>query len=942
MNKRKDPGSRRFKLWGDSDICSTTRIYPKRYSIFTFLLVSLLCLPVTSRAMNYTVTNLNDSGAGSFRWAIQQANNAGADTILFDSSLQGGTISINSVLPDLTDNSTTIDASNIWDTVNNTPGITLDATGGGNNEGLVFSGNYCAMYGVRIVNTGDDGITINGNHNTIGGTGPGQTNVFVNTDHTGGEGIEVAGGDFNTITGNYIGLETSGAPNGNYCGGIVLEDAQDNLISTNMIAYNSVVGIKIRGSSADRNRITQNSIYSNGNTGSECGCGSSCQLGIDILEAGWCDCGTNANDGGFNTGVANDEIDHPVIASASLSGNILSVEGYIGAGSGSANFAGATVEFFIADVQAAGYGEGETYLGSCTADANGKFDCDIDVSGKGVTSSDWITATSWLSTHGSSEFGGNVTVGSDPAADAGSDQTICSGGSAGIGGAPTASGGTSPYTYSWSPAAGLSSSTVANPTASPGSTTTYTVTVTDNNGLQATDSVVVTVNPNPTANAGSDQTICSGGSVVIGGSPTASGGTPPYTYSWSPATGLSSSTAANPTASPGATITYTATVTDANGCQATDTVVVTVNPNPIADAGPNQPTTPVVIGGSPTASGGTLPYTYSWSPTTGLSSSTVANPTASPGVATTYTVTVTDANGCQAADDVLVGPPPLTPTADAGSDQTICSGGSAGIGGAPTASGGTSSYTYSWSPAAGLSSSTVANPTASPGSTTTYTVTVTDNNGLQASDSVVVTVNPNPTANAGSDQTICSGGSVVIGGSPTASGGTPPYTYSWSPATGLSSSTAANPTASPGATITYTATVTDANGCQATDSVVVTVNPNPTASAGLDQTIAFGNSVVIGGSPTASGGTPPYTYSWSPTIGLNDPTLANPTASPSDTTIYTVTVTDANGCQDVDIVFITVTSHPVPTMTGWGIIAATVIMALVMLLALRRKRGLQV
>ncbi|HMP83564.1 MAG TPA: cadherin-like domain-containing protein, partial [Verrucomicrobiota bacterium] len=167
-----------------------------------------------------------------------------------------------------------------------------------------------------------------------------------------------------------------------------------------------------------------------------------------------------------------------------------------------------------------------------------------------------------------------------------------------------------------------------------------------------------------------------------------------------------------------------------------------------------------------------------------------------------------------------------TLVADAGSDQSICPSGSVGIGGSPTASGGSGGYTYSWSPATGLDNANIANPTASPASTTEYTVTVTDASGCTAQDSVTVTVNTPPTVDAGSDQTICSGGGALIGGSPTASG-TGPFTYSWSPATGLDDDEAANPTASPTTTTEYTVTVTDGNGCTAQDSVTVTVNNEP-------------------------------------------------------------------------------------------------------------------
>ncbi|MBU0567281.1 choice-of-anchor D domain-containing protein [bacterium] len=168
------------------------------------------------------------------------------------------------------------------------------------------------------------------------------------------------------------------------------------------------------------------------------------------------------------------------------------------------------------------------------------------------------------------------------------------------------------------------------------------------------------------------------------------------------------------------------------------------------------------------------------------------------------------------------------PTADAGSDKTICAGSSAQIGGSPTASGGTSPYSYSWSPTTGLSSSSAANPTASPTTSTSYAVTVTDANGCQNSDQVTVTVNPcdtscTVTANAGADDTICPGTCTSLNGQ--VSGGTPPYTYSWSPTTGLSNLNIANPNACPTTTATYTLTVTDSNGCTDDDQVVVTVNP---------------------------------------------------------------------------------------------------------------------
>ena len=463
-----------------------------------------------------------------------------------------------------------------------------------------------------------------------------------------------------------------------------------------------------------------------------------------------------------------------------------------------------------------------------------------------------------------------VMVNTLPTADAGPNATICIGDDTML----NASGGTS---YSWSPATGLSATNTPNPTANPTTTTVYTVTVTDANGCTDTDNVTVSVVNNPTANAGNDVGICLGGSAFL----SASGGT---SYTWSPATGLSSTTVANPVATPLVTTVYTVTVENTLGCTDTDQVTVTVNPLPTADAGNDVDICPgenTVLN----ASGG---VNYSWSPSTGLSANNVPNPTASPFTTITYTVTVTDANGCTDTDDVMV-TVNNNPVADAGVNQQICLGDIAQL----NASGGTS---YSWSPATGLSATNIANPTASPTSTTVYTVTVTDANGCTDTDNVTITLLANPTANAGNDESICNGGSTNL----SASGG---MGYSWSPATGLSSTTVASPTASPTTTTTYTVTVTGFNGCSDTDDVTITVNDLPTADAGLDDEICQGESTVL----NASGGA---TYSWSPSTGLSSTTIANPTASPAITTVYTVTVIDANGCTDTDDVTVTVNGLP--------------------------------
>jgi PKD repeat protein len=470
-----------------------------------------------------------------------------------------------------------------------------------------------------------------------------------------------------------------------------------------------------------------------------------------------------------------------------------------------------------------------------------------------------------------------------------------------------AGGGEPGYTYLWSPATGLSDVNIANPVAKPAVTTTYTVLVTDTNGCTATSSLTITVAPVLSATASaSDPDIGTCPSSVSTLDVIVTGGEPGYTYSWSPVAGLSDPLIMNPVAKPAVTTTYTVTVTDNNGCVTTAPVTVNVVPDLVATAAADD----LFIGTCPgsrsnlsvTVTGGEAAYVYSWSPFTGLNNPNVSNPVAKPAVTTTYTVTVTDGNGCQTTDDITITvQPDLTVNVTADDDilstcpTSVAQLTATASGGEELAGGG---YIWSWAPSAGLSATDIPNPVAKPASTTTYTVTVTDANGCTATGTVAVEVrSPLSVIATATDYLIgdCPGSTSTLDANVT--GGEMPYSYSWSPAATLSDAALRNPVAKPAVSTTYTVTVTDANGCQATANVTINVAPPLSAIAAVDDDpIGSCPGSVAHLSTTVTGGEGGYTYLWDNAASLDDATKSNPVAKPAVSTLYTVLVTDSNGC----------------------------------------------
>lgn len=443
----------------------------------------------------------------------------------------------------------------------------------------------------------------------------------------------------------------------------------------------------------------------------------------------------------------------------------------------------------------------------------------------------------------------------------------CNGGSNGSV-SVTPSGGTTPYSYSWSTTPEQTAATATGLMAG-----TYTVTVTDAHSCSTTANATVT---QPTALSATASTLtdvsCNGGSNGSA-SVTPSGGTTPYTYVWSSTPVKTTATATGLPAG-----TYTVTVTDGHNCTATATATIAQPTLLVATA--STLTNVSCNGGidgsaNVVASGGTTPYTYSWN-----SSPAQTTPTATSLPVGSYTVTVTDAQGCfKKATATITQPPILNATAST-TAHVSCYGGSNGAA-IVNPSGGTTPYTYSWSSSPVQTTSSATGLPAG-----TYTVTVTDAHGC--TKSVTATINQ-PTALTATATTLsnalCNGintGSVSV--SP--SGGSTPYSYTWSTSPVQTAATATGLTAG-----TYTATVTDSHGCTTTASSTVT-QPSTlaaTASTISDVLCNGGNNGSV--TVSASGGTTPYTYAWNTSPVRTTATITGLVAG-----TYVVTVTDANGC----------------------------------------------
>lgn len=391
--------------------------------------------------------------------------------------------------------------------------------------------------------------------------------------------------------------------------------------------------------------------------------------------------------------------------------------------------------------------------------------------------------------------------------------------------------------------------------------------------------------------AGEDQYICNGASANL----QATGGT---LFAWSPAAGLNCTACPNPIARPTSTTTYHVTITDGFGCTGTDSVTVFVTARPTIVASRD---TTLCAGGAAQlrASGGVA---YTWRPATGLSCTDCPNPTARPTTTTAYIVTGQGDPACrQTAEDTVVVTVVPPPTIRLTRDTSICAGGSLPLNAIADSAGLPRPMRLRWTPSAGLDCDTCATVVATPTATTTWKVVATNAAGCSDSASVTVSIVSPSSIDAPPVPPLCAGDSVQL--SVNAS-----RPLQWTPATGLSCTDCPNPWARPGSTQLYT--VRSLLPCGGSDTVTVLVVPKPTVAVSPDTLLCSGQITA-----TASAATP-VEYRWEPAAGLSCTDCPAPFAAPDSTTLYRVTVTDANGCQAHDSALVVVAPKTVRLHIG--------------------------
>ena len=457
----------------------------------------------------------------------------------------------------------------------------------------------------------------------------------------------------------------------------------------------------------------------------------------------------------------------------------------------------------------------------------------------------------------------------------------------------TITGGVTPYNITWS----ANSSTVQN--VSNFNAGLHNITVTDAAGCVGTASVNITQPPVLTSAIGSFSNVTCTGLTNGQATMLVNGGTPNYSYVWTPSAQTSSvmnNVGVN---------TYTCNVTDVNLCT-TSQVVTISQPTPLVMTSSSF-TNVSCFGGSngqiiTNVSGGTPGLSYSWTPTqtnSGIIGGLVQGP---------YSLVVTDANNCSISANFTV----LQPSALASSATSLpAKCGIANGSATSTATGGNGGYTYSWNTAP-AQTGTVAT-SMSPGN---WNCTIIDSKGCSLTQTVNVANAASPIITGfTTTQPLCFGqqnGSIVIN----YTSGTPSYTIAWSnPISQVQTTSGLSQTVTGIGAGVYTATVTDSYGCFTSDFATVNQPPFLGINGSAIQTICYGQSAQIYAAGFGGIQSSPYTYTWTPAMGSGGGPL---TVSPTVNSFYTVTMSDVNGCTTSPIV-ITVNVTPSLSVTGFAV-----------------------
>ncbi|MFO0356069.1 MAG: beta strand repeat-containing protein [Sphingobacteriaceae bacterium] len=446
-------------------------------------------------------------------------------------------------------------------------------------------------------------------------------------------------------------------------------------------------------------------------------------------------------------------------------------------------------------------------------------------------------------------------------------------------------GGSAPYSYTWTPTA-LTTSAITNvPTG------TYTVTVKDASGCLTGTAIAVIPATNATI-AVNSATICAGKSATL----TAQGGN---TYTWTPNATLSSGNGNPVIATPAATTIYTVSTTNSLGCVGTTTATVVVNPLPVVTPTATSP----VCSGNPINLGVGASTSYTWAGPNAFASN-LQNPTIAPSTTLNsgnYSVTVTNASGCTASNvvNVLVNP---TPTITPGNFGPYCAGATINLTVAAQSS-------YTWSGPNGFSSN-AQNPAIANSQTVNsgiYSVTVSSAAGCIGTGTTNVIVNPKPTPTITSNSPLCQGSTLNLFANPAVS------TYTWSGPNSFASNLQ-NPSVANVQTVStgnYTVIVTTTAGCTGSATAFVQVNPTPTIAAGNTGPYCAGATINLTVSPS-------NTFTWTGpsafSSNVQNPTIANSQTVNSGS--YSVTIATAAGCTNNAVTNVVVNALPTPTATS--------------------------